>query len=173
ILTAIFTAVAFAISLNIKIGDLDPGAPELRADSQYNQDNAYITSNYQLSSDQFAVIVSTPPQGLISYETLLEMERLEMILRELPGVQTTVSAASLARRYTAAGFEGSLKWETISRDPFVVQDALNTVYGSNPEMFNDGRSVAPVIAFLADHKAETLSRVVEAVEDRMSTRLKS
>ena len=164
IFTAIFTAVAFIISLNIQIGDLDPGAPELRADSEYNQDNAYITSHYQLSSDQFAVIVSTPPQGLISYETLLEMERLEQILRELPGVQTTVSAASLARRYTSAGFEGSLKWETINRDPYVVQDALNTVYDSNPEMFNDGRSVAPVIAFLTDHKAETLTRLVEAVE---------
>ncbi|MFA5678385.1 MAG: MMPL family transporter [Pseudomonas sp.] len=164
IFTAIFTTIAFIISLNVQIGDLDPGAPELRADSEYNQDNAYITSHYQLSSDQFAVIVSTPPQGLISHETLLEMERLEEILRELPGVQTTVSAASLARRYTSAGFEGSLKWETINRDPFVVQDALNTVYDSSPELFNDGRSVAPIIAFLADHKAETLSRLVEAVE---------
>ena len=28
---------------NLKIGDLDPGAPELRADSRYNRDNAYIT----------------------------------------------------------------------------------------------------------------------------------
>ncbi|WP_150304805.1 efflux RND transporter permease subunit [Pseudomonas saliphila] len=164
IFTAIFTAGAFAVSLNIQIGDLDPGAPELRADSEYNRDNAYITSHYQLSSDQFAVIVSTPPQGLINYETLWEMERLEQILRELPGVQTTVSAASLARRYTSAGFEGSLKWETINRDPFVIQDALNTVYDSNPEMFNDGRSVAPVVAFLSDHKAETLTGLVEAVE---------
>jgi hypothetical protein len=28
----------------LKIGDLDPGAPELRADSRYNRDNAYITA---------------------------------------------------------------------------------------------------------------------------------
>ena len=38
----------------LKIGDLDPGAPELRPSSRYNQDNAYITSHYALSSDQFA-----------------------------------------------------------------------------------------------------------------------
>jgi hypothetical protein len=31
-------------------------------------------------------------------------------------------------------------------------------------MFNDGRNVAPIIAFLADHKAETLTRVVKTVE---------
>jgi hypothetical protein len=33
--------------------------PELRADSRYNQDNAYITAHYALSSDQFALIVKT------------------------------------------------------------------------------------------------------------------
>ncbi|MEG7359564.1 efflux RND transporter permease subunit [Pseudomonas citronellolis] len=162
--TVVLTAVGWMVALDIKIGDLDPGAPELRPDSTYNRDNAYITAHYQLSNDQFAVIVSTSPQGLVSFETLLEMDRLEQILRDLPGVQVTVSAASMARRVTAAGYEGSLKWETINRDPFVIQDAMNSINNTNPEMFNEGRSVAPIIAFLSDHKAETLSRVVEAVE---------
>jgi predicted RND superfamily exporter protein len=162
--SAVLAAAGFAVSLQLKIGDLDPGAPELRPDSAYNQDNDYITRHYLLSSDQFAVIVKTPPNGLVSYETLLEMDRLEQILRDLPGVQTTVSVASLARRYTSAGFEGSLKWETINRDPFVVQDATTIVNNSSPELANEGRSVAPIIAFLADHKASTLTRVVQAVE---------
>ena len=35
---------------HLKIGDLDPGAPELRPDSRYNRDNAYITANYALSA---------------------------------------------------------------------------------------------------------------------------
>ncbi|MBP8255845.1 MAG: MMPL family transporter [Opitutaceae bacterium] len=110
------------------------------------------------------MIVTTPEQGLVSYETMIEMDRLEEILRDVPGVQTTVSAASLARSYTAAGFEGSPKWVTLNRDTYVVSDALNYVYDGNPEMFNDSRSVAPIIAFLSDHKAETLDRVVAAVD---------
>ncbi len=162
--TLVLTVGGWMVAQQIQIGDLDPGAPELRPDSVYNQDTAYISEHYQLSSDQFAVIVSTPPQGLIDYETLLEMDRLEQILRDLPGVQTTVSAASLARGYTKVGFEGSLKWESINRDPFVLQDAMNLVSATSPEMFNDARSVAPIIAFLRDHKAATLTRVVEAVE---------
>lgn len=162
--TLVLTIGGVIVGEDLKIGDLDPGAPELRANSVYNQDNAFITANYQLSSDQFAVIVTTPNYGLVSYETLLEMDRLEEVLRDLPGVQTTVSAASLARTYTAAGFEGSPKWVTLNLDNYVVSDALNYVYDSNPEMFNDGRSIAPVIAFLSDHKAETLDRVVKAVE---------
>jgi predicted RND superfamily exporter protein len=160
----VVAAGGFILSLQLKIGDLDPGAPELRPDSVYNVDNAYITHHYLLSSDQFAVIVKTPPNGLVSYETLLEMDRLEQVLRELPGVQTTVSVASSARRFTSAGFEGSLKWETINRDPFVVQDATTIVNNSSPELANEGRSVAPIIVFLADHKATTLSRVVATVE---------
>jgi predicted RND superfamily exporter protein len=161
---ALVAAAGFVVGLQLKIGDLDPGAPELRPDSVYNQDNDYITKHYLLSSDQFAVIVKTPPNGLVSYETLLEMDRLEQLLRELPAVQTTVSVASLARRYTSAGFEGSLKWETINRDPFVVQDATTIVNNSSPELANEGRSVAPIIVFLADHKATTLRSVVAAVE---------
>ncbi len=37
-------AVGFAVSPTLKIGDLDPGAPELRADSRYNRDNAFVTT---------------------------------------------------------------------------------------------------------------------------------
>lgn len=165
VVTGILTVAGWFVSLQLKVGDLDPGAPELRPDSVYNKDNQYITSHYALSSDQFAVIVTTPPQGLIDYETVIEMDRLEQTLRELPGVQTTVSIGSLARMFTPAGFEGSLKWETINRDPFVVQDSINTVISSNPELLNENRSVSPIIVYLADHKATTLSRVVSAVED--------
>jgi predicted RND superfamily exporter protein len=165
IFTALLTGGGLVVAQHLKIGDLDPGAPELRANSQYNKDNAYITTHYGLSSDQLAVIVSTPSNGLLTYETLLEMDRLEEILRDLPGVQTTVSAASLARAYTAGSFEGSPKWVTLNRDPFVSTDAVNYVFASNPEMLNDERSVGPVIAFLADHKAETLTRVLKAAEE--------
>ena len=154
-----------AINRNLKIGDLDPGAPELRANSTYNRDNAYITAHYQLSSDQLAVIVATPkPQGLVSYETILQMDRLEEILRDVPGVQTTVSIASLGRTYTSAGYEGSPKWITINRDSYVVADAIDYLFPPNPELLNGERSIAPIIAFLSDHKAETLDRVVKTVE---------
>jgi uncharacterized protein len=162
--TAILTAGGAYISRGLQIGDLDSGAPELRPDSRYNLDNAYVTSHYGLSSDQFAVIVKTAPNGVVDFQTLLEMDRLEQMLRDLPQVQTTVSAASLARDYTAAGFEGSFKWVTINRDPFVIGDAINNVYSANPEILNEGKDVAPIIAFLTDHKAATLASVVRVVQ---------
>jgi len=41
--TAVLGLVGFVVSQRLKIGDLDAGAPELRADSRYNRDNAFIT----------------------------------------------------------------------------------------------------------------------------------
>ena len=51
--------LGFAVSLHLKIGDLDPGAPELRADSRYNRDNAFMIANYAASADILAVMVKT------------------------------------------------------------------------------------------------------------------
>ena len=83
---------ASSSATHLKIGDLDPGAPELRADSRYNRDNAYITGHYALSSDQFAVIVKTAKEGCLKYQTLVEADRLAWTLQQVPGVQTTVVA---------------------------------------------------------------------------------
>jgi len=151
----------------LQIGDLDPGAPELRADSRYNKDNAFITAHFGLSSDLFAVIVKTPEGGLGQYPALMVEDRLDQVLRDLPGVQTTVSAASLVRNTTPGFFEGNLRWMSINRDPAVLSDALNQVSLANPDVINGDRSVGTVIAYLKDHKAGTLQSVVDAVESFM------
>lgn len=157
--------VALVIRTDLQIGDLDAGAPELRPDSRYNLDNQFITRHFGLSSDQFAVIVKSDDGGLGHFSTLIEEDRLEQLLRATPGVQTTVAAASQIRRTTPGFFEGSLKWYTINRDPAVLSDALNQVSLANPEVINEDRSAGTVIAYLSDHKAETLQRVVKVAED--------
>ncbi|MBA5689251.1 efflux RND transporter permease subunit [Rugamonas apoptosis] len=154
----------FIVSTNLKIGDLDPGAPELRAESRYNRDNAYITANYSLSSDQFAVMIKTPPEGCLKYETLVEADRLAWALQQVPGVQTTVSLADAVRQVTAGTSEGSPKWLTLSRNQDVLNYGAQQASVNNPDLFDRGCSLMPVIAYLADHKAETLERVVQAAD---------
>ena len=121
----------FIISLNLKIGDLDPGAPELRPNSRYNKDNAFINSNYSLSSDHFAVILKTPMEGAIKYEPLIEADRLAWVLQQVPGVQTTVTMADSLRVITAGTYEGSPKWFTLNRS----QEVLN--YGGQQACFDN------------------------------------
>ena len=165
LLSALIAAAGFMVSLNLKIGDLDPGAPELRPDSRYNRDNAYITSHYELSSDQFAVIVKTPLEGCLKYETLVKADNLAWTLQQLPGVQTTVSLANAVRQITAGAYEGSPKWLTLSRNQDTLNYAAQQASVNNPDLFNVDCSVMPVIAYLKDHKAETLTQVVQVAQE--------
>lgn len=164
VVSAFVTAAGFMVSLNLKIGDLDPGAPELRPDSRYNLDNAYITSHYELSSDQFAVIVKTPKEGCLKYETLVKADNLAWVMQQLPGVQTTVSLPNAVRQITAGSYEGNPKWLTLSRNQDSLNYAVQQASVNNPDLFNTDCSVMPVIAYLKDHKAETLAQVVQVAE---------
>ncbi|MBD9679475.1 MMPL family transporter [Pseudomonas sp. PDM18] len=159
---AVLAAGGFAVSTHLKIGDLDAGASELRPHSRYNLDNAYITGKYTLSSDQFAVIVKTPAEGCLDYRTLIEVDRLGWTLQQVPGVQSTVSLADAVRKITAGSYEGSNKWLTLSPNQDVLNYAARTASTTNPELFNTECSIMPVVAYLADHKADTLERVVDA-----------
>ena len=161
---AVLAVGGLVASQRLQIGDLDAGAPELRADSRYNTDNAYITGHYSLSSDQFAVMVKTPAEGCIKFETLVEADRLAWQLRQVPGVQATVSLADAVRQVTAGTSEGNPKWLTLSRNQDVLNYGAQQASINNPDMFDRACSMMPVIAYLSDHKAGTLENVVQAAD---------
>ena len=162
---AVLAAGGLWVSRGLQTGDLDPGAPELRKDSRYNQDNAYITGNYALSSDLFAVIVKTKKDACLNYKTLVQADRLGWALQQDPAVQTTVSLADAVRNITAGSFEGNPKWLTINRNQDVINYSGQQATVLNPDLFNTECSVLPVIAFLTDHKAASLKRVAAIAED--------
>lgn len=157
-------SVAMVVRKDIQIGDLNPGAPELRADSRYNRDNAFITANYALSTDQFVVVIKTPPTECFAYDNLVESDRLGARLRQLDGVQTTLSLADGIRRGTSGLFEGNPKWQALSRNTTNRSQAFAIFQGDRPELADRTCAVTPLVAYLKDHKAGTLSRVVEEVE---------
>ena len=156
--------LAFAgawVARDLQIGDLDAGAPELRAQSRYNLDNAYLTSHYATSSDVLTVMVRTPPQGAMRHEVLDLVDELEWQLRQLEGVETTRSLASLARHTAVAMNEGHNRWYDLQPN----QGALNTAGSRAPRNLVDaGFTLLQVQVFLADHKADTLKRVTAEVE---------
>ena len=113
---AILGAAGFLVSLHLKIGDLDPGAPELRPGSRYNRDNAFLTGHYEASSDIFVVMVTTKAGECSKYETLIKADALEWQLQQLPGVESTQSIASMTRRALAGMSEGNLKWAELQHN---------------------------------------------------------
>ncbi|WP_409524863.1 efflux RND transporter permease subunit [Nitrincola sp. MINF-07-Sa-05] len=145
----------------LQIGDLDSGAPELRADSRYNLDNAFITDNYSTSSDVFVVMAVTPPEQCTTYETLAGVERFQHFAQGIEGVQSSVSLADVSKRVTAGLNEGNPKWRAVSRNQFVINASLAYVPGG---LMNTNCSLLPVIIFLDDHKAATLDRLSSSIE---------
>mgnify|MGYP003632523168 FL=1 len=162
----VLAVIAFGFGIyhgkNVEIGDLDPGAPELRPDSRYNLDNDFIISNYSTSSDVLVVMVATPPEMCSAYETMEAIDQLEWRMQNLPGVQSAVSMVTVAKQVIMGNNEGNLRWQTLSRN----QDNLNNAISRAPTgMFNAECSLAPVMLFLEDHKADTLTRATDAIEE--------
>lgn len=152
---------AWVQSRDLKIGDLDPGAPELRKDSRYNQDVQFFLSNYSTSPDVFVVIVTTPPGECGAYPAAAKVDQLQWALEALPVVEGSMSLFTPMKRTIAGVNGGDLRWAGITRNRFVSNAAHKFVPN---EFYNSDCSMLPVLFFLADHKAETLTQVVKAVE---------
>ncbi len=151
---------SFYYSRDLKIGDLDPGAPELRASSRYNRDNAYLVDHYSTSTDVFVVMVKTPEQKCRTYEVLAGIEQLAAELGTIPNVQATRSILDIAKTTISGGNEGNPKWYSIVRDQAMLGSALRDLSGAS---VGTACEMAPLAVYLGDHKAETLAAVVEKV----------
>ena len=163
-IAALLTVVGFSMGRQVQFGDLDAGAPELRPESRYNRDIAFVGENYGLSTDQFVVMLKTPLGTCTEFSSLTEADRLSARLREIPGVQTTFSPADGVRLASSGSFEGNPKWLTIPRNDSNRTQSFNMFSTDRPELADRSCGITPIIAYLADHKADTLSRVVQEVE---------
>ncbi len=106
-------------------------------------------------------MVETGSEQCNAYEVMDAMDRLQWQLENTPGVQSTASLVTVSKLTTRALNEGNLKWFELSRN----QQILNSSIQRAPSgMINTDCSLTPLLAFLEDHKAETLQRVVDEVE---------
>ena len=148
----------------VEIGDLHAGVPELHADSRYNIDSDVITNHFSIGVDVLSVIVETVPQACTEHELVSVIDRFEWHMRNVPGVQSVVGLPTAARLLTAGWNEGSLKWRVLPRDPSMLAQAV-TYIDTSTGLLNSDCSVMPVLIFTADHKAETIERIVAAVKN--------
>lgn len=148
----------------IKIGDLHPGVPELRADSQYNVDSRLITERFSIGVDLLSVIVEAPKDGCIDYEVMKEIDAFTWHMANIPGVQSAVSLPVVSKLVHAGWNEGSLKWRVIPRNTSVLVQ-VTTYVPTSSGLLNADCSVMPVHMFTTDHKAATIERIVAEVKD--------
>lgn len=165
---AVLVAIALAVwgmreGQNLPIGDVEAGVPELRPDSRYNQDTAQIVSRFAIGVDLIQVIVEAPANGCIEYKYINALDRFEWHMRNVEGVQSTISLASAMKTVNAGWNEGNLQWRVLPRDGQVLVRAVTPVETSTG-LLNADCSVMPVLIFTRDHKADTIARIVDEVK---------
>jgi predicted RND superfamily exporter protein len=163
ILTAILYVVGFQQASKMKIGDLQGGAPALHQDSRYNQDTFFITKHFSITTDVMSVIVEAKPEACTYHSVLSQIDQFEWMVANTPGVESTASLASIAKKVNAGFNEGNPRWEILPRTTASLVQAVGQV-PTTSGLLNGNCSVMPVYLFLTDHKAETIEVVVNKVK---------
>ena len=148
---------------SVRIGDQHRGVPELRAGSVYNLDTAAIAERFDIGVDVLTIIAETAPEACIDYAVMETLDRFEWRMRNVEGVQSVAALTGVVRGLAAGLKEGNLEWRTLPRDPYVLAQA-GAYVPTSTGLLNADCSVMPVMVYTADHKAETIDRVVRAVE---------
>ncbi len=161
VVAAMLGAVGLYVGRHVQVGDISPGAPELRQSSQYNQDNAYILNHYTTSSDTLVVMVDTPPQDCLAYSTLYALNNLEWQLDQMPLVQSTASLGSFAPQLTMLESENSPKWFELIKNQAFLGNFVNQISESQA---NFDCTFVPLYVSLTDHKAATLNTVIDKIQ---------
>ena len=146
------------------IGALQPGAPELRPDSRYNQDVENIVKRFDLGMDVLTVVFETPNDSCNNYAVLNYIEQFTQQMSQVPGVLSVSSLSALAKFANAGLNEGNPKLQALPRDAKALQVAV----GYLPEaggLFNRACTMMAANIYLADHKATTIEPAVQAVKD--------
>ncbi|PLW68783.1 efflux RND transporter permease subunit [Pseudohalioglobus lutimaris] len=160
--SVVLAAIGIVVAQDLQIGDLDAGAPELRENSRYNKDVRFMIENYSVSTDVFAVIAKTPADGCIDYEGLSLANELEWRLRQLEGVEDVRGLNVRTREIMMGINEGFPKWQALFRNQDTVNYAVSELV--TLEYVDPACSIWPMLVYLSDHKAATLTRVVNTLD---------
>ncbi len=148
---------------DVKIGDLQRGVPELRAESRYNVDSEVISDKFSIGVDVLTVIVETVPEGCIKYDIMSAIDHFQWAMRNVEGVQSIIAMPGIVRVINSGWNEGSLKWRVLPRNESSLAQSVAYIPTSSGLLNNDC-SVMPVMIFTTDHKATTITKIISAIK---------
>jgi predicted RND superfamily exporter protein len=168
VICAVVAGWSFWAAKDLKIGDALKGVPELRPDSRFNQDFNAITNNFQIAVDIFKVIAETKPNGCIDFELMDQVDRFAWHMENTEGVQSTLSLLTFAKLVYQGLSEGRLNALVLPRNQFAMAQATALVPTSTG-LLNDECDALAVYMFTKDHRAETISHIVDEVKQFNAT----
>ena len=160
---AVIGVLGFIKGTETPIGDTTAGVPELRPDSRYNRDVDVITDRFSIGTDILTVIVETPQDGCVNYGVMRTIDEFAWHMANVEGVRDVLSLPGVSKQISAGWSEGNLKWRNLPRNEQALVQAQGYI-DTSTGLLNKDCTVMPVTLFLADHKAETIERVVDAAK---------
>jgi predicted RND superfamily exporter protein len=148
----------------LTVGDAQAGVPELKPDGRYNRDSAVVVSNFSFGVDILKVIAEGQEYACLDGAAMQALDDFVWTLQNTSGVTLALALPTVAREVRGLYNEQSPKWKVLSRN----RDVLASMVGRIPSsagLQNLDCSRLPVFVFTADHRAETLSRVVQVTRN--------
>ncbi|HWU68762.1 MAG TPA: MMPL family transporter [Stenotrophobium sp.] len=152
----------------VQIGDTTAGVPELRPNSRFNQDARAIAANFSLGVDQLRVIAEMYPNACIDYTSMQEVDRFNWYMRNLPQVRSVLSLQDLAKLAYSGLNEGRLNAEVLPRNSQALAQSTALV-PTTTGFLNDDCSALSLVIFTRDHKAQTITALIDAVKKYEAT----
>lgn len=147
----------------LQIGSGQAGAPELLADSRYNQDLRIVDAQFASGGEVLKVFAETDPEACLKFDVMDQIDRFAWHLDNTAGVRATQSLPQAARAVNAAFSEANPKYQTLPRNPSAMSQAIAPIPVSSG-LLNADCSALAVLAFMQDRRAATIARVIDRVQ---------
>lgn len=145
------------------VGTLQAGAPELREDSRFNRDAVAISGNFDSGLDWLSVVFEAPPESCENVSIGSYQDRFVAAMQPVSGILSISSYVGQLRQYNEGYNEGNPKMAVVPIDP-ANYAALSIEIGRVPGTLRKDCSMSAVHLYLTDHKATTITRVIEVVK---------
>jgi uncharacterized protein len=162
----VLLAGSAVLSRGLVIGDSGRGVPELHKDSRYNLDNDQIGNTYNIGTDLLTVIAEARDfQGdsCLHYEVVHLLDRFELYLRGIDGVQSVTSVAGVGKLVISAFSEGTPRFRTLPRSDAGLSVG-SRAFDPNLGLNNEGCRAIKVMVFTKNHDGTTIAHVMEEVK---------
>ncbi len=158
-------------SLNLKIGDANPGSPILWPEAAYNVDSAAINGRFEGVDRMFVVLGDDNSPGLIkSNEALQAMNSFQRFIEAQPQVGGSVSLADVLPQINMSLREGNPRYLELG-DSSAINGSLVAMLDSVSEpgdmsrFTDDQYANGAVTLMFRDRQGETIRTAVARIKD--------
>ncbi len=153
-------------SRHLVVGDSGVGVPELHQDSRYNVDSRTIAESYDIGVDLLTVMVEAPDfptDSCLQFPVIDLVDRFEMYVRGIAGVQSVTSVAGIGKLVIAAFNEGNPRWRALPRTSVGLSTG-SKAFDPSLGLNNDGCRTIQVLIFTKDHEGTTLAHIMREIK---------